>query len=282
MPSSALPLKRYLLSVLVLLVVGLPDGVALAAGEPGVTFDPYKHVIWIPTRIAGGPILNFAFDSAATTSAIEWDRAEELKIPFAGLGEQYAGSGDNKVRGFVARPIRNPSLWFLLRPSGSELAFNRELDSGHFAGNLVGRFLGAFVNHCHRTARGLALIGPSDALSVHFPADLDRLPVGRAAGSSQVTIFLGKCAVLLAFIPSGAALNLPFPGKGGVVSGGHNDGRGCQQESDKRNLHEVLLYFKHMALSTIDGIISTPGAIVNNICQYCARGARHGSVAITS
>ena len=98
MPPGPSPLDRYLLSGLVLLFAGVPCGSAIAAGEPGVAFDPYKHVIWMPTRIAEGPVLNFAFDSAATTSAIDWDRAEELRIPFAVLGEQYAGSGDNKAR----------------------------------------------------------------------------------------------------------------------------------------------------------------------------------------
>ena len=66
--------------------------------EPQISFDPYKHVIWIPVRVNGGPLLNFAFDSAAAHSAIDWDRAEELKLPFASLGEQYAGSGDAMAR----------------------------------------------------------------------------------------------------------------------------------------------------------------------------------------
>ena len=72
---------------------------ACAAGqEPQISFDPYKHVIWIPVRVNGGPQLNFAFDSAAAHSAIDWDRAEELKLPFASLGERYAGSGDSMAR----------------------------------------------------------------------------------------------------------------------------------------------------------------------------------------
>jgi hypothetical protein len=54
--------------------------------EPRISFDSYKHVIWIPVRVNGGPLLTFAFDSAAAHSAIDWDRAEELKLPFASLG----------------------------------------------------------------------------------------------------------------------------------------------------------------------------------------------------
>ena len=70
-----------------------------AAGqEPQISFDPYKHVIWIPVRVNGGPVLNFAFDSAAAHSAIDWDRAEKLKLPFTSLGERYGGSGDTMAR----------------------------------------------------------------------------------------------------------------------------------------------------------------------------------------
>lgn len=70
-----------------------------AAGqEPQISFDSYKHVIWIPVRVNGGPVLNFAFDSTAAHSAIDWDRAEELKLPFASLGERYGGSGDTMAR----------------------------------------------------------------------------------------------------------------------------------------------------------------------------------------
>jgi hypothetical protein len=77
---------------------------ARGADVPGITFDPDKHVIWIPARVAGGPVLSFAFDSAAT-SAIEWERAEELKIPFANLGEQYAGTGEKKARIGRTEPV---------------------------------------------------------------------------------------------------------------------------------------------------------------------------------
>jgi hypothetical protein len=70
-----------------------------AAEEARIAFDPYKHVIWIPVQVNGGPQLIFAFDSAAATSAIDWDRAEQLKIPFTSLGEQLnAGSGDGAAR----------------------------------------------------------------------------------------------------------------------------------------------------------------------------------------
>ena len=70
-----------------------------AAEESKITFDPYKHVIWIPVRVAGGPPLTFAFDSAAARSAIDWDRAEEQKLPFTALGERLnAGSGDGLAR----------------------------------------------------------------------------------------------------------------------------------------------------------------------------------------
>ena len=72
---------------------------ACAAEEPKIAFDPYKHVIWIPVRVAGGPPLTFAFDSAAARSAIDWDRADEQKLPFAALGERLnAGSGDGLAR----------------------------------------------------------------------------------------------------------------------------------------------------------------------------------------
>ena len=68
---------------------------ACAAEESKIAFDAYKHVIWIPVRVAGGPLLTFAFDSAAARSAIDWDRAEEQKLPFIALGERLnAGSGD--------------------------------------------------------------------------------------------------------------------------------------------------------------------------------------------
>ena len=70
----------------------------IAGQEPQISFDPYKHVIWIPVRVNGGPLLNFAFDSAAAHSAIDWDRAEEVKLPFTSLGERYAGSGDTMRR----------------------------------------------------------------------------------------------------------------------------------------------------------------------------------------
>ena len=43
-------------------------------------------------------MLNFAFDSAAAHSAIDWDRAEELKLPFTSQGERYGGSGDTVTR----------------------------------------------------------------------------------------------------------------------------------------------------------------------------------------
>ncbi|MBZ5586578.1 MAG: retropepsin-like domain-containing protein, partial [Acidobacteriia bacterium] len=67
---------------------------ASAAENPGITFDPYKHVIWIPVRINGGPPLTFGFDSAAARSAIDWDRAEEMKLQFTDLGERLnRGSG---------------------------------------------------------------------------------------------------------------------------------------------------------------------------------------------
>jgi hypothetical protein len=70
-----------------------------AAEEPKIAFDPYKHVIWIPVHVAGGPPLTFAFDSAAARSAIDWDRAEEQKLPFTVLGERLnAGSGDGLAR----------------------------------------------------------------------------------------------------------------------------------------------------------------------------------------
>jgi hypothetical protein len=89
----------FALSISVLLVAAaLAAGAASPGEEQGIAFDPYKHVIWIPTRIAGGPPLNFGFDSAAASTAIDWDRAEQLKIPFTQLGEQYAGSGDNTAR----------------------------------------------------------------------------------------------------------------------------------------------------------------------------------------
>ena len=71
---------------------------AATAQEAHITFDRYKHVIWIPVRVNGGAVLNFAFDSAAAHSAIDWDRAEEIKLPFVSLGEQYGGSGDTKTR----------------------------------------------------------------------------------------------------------------------------------------------------------------------------------------
>lgn len=71
----------------------------LAVVLAGITFDPYKHVIWIPVQIDGGAMLEFGFDSAAAVSAIEWNRAEEQKIPFTSLGERLnAGSGDGLAR----------------------------------------------------------------------------------------------------------------------------------------------------------------------------------------
>jgi hypothetical protein len=83
------------------LLSGLLAAAALCAGadEARIVFEPYKHVIWIPVRVNGGPELRFAFDSAAAKSAIDWDRAEQLKIPFTSLGEQLnAGSGDGATR----------------------------------------------------------------------------------------------------------------------------------------------------------------------------------------
>ena len=41
-------------------------------------------------RVNGGPLLTFGFDSAAAHSAIDWDRAEEQKLPFTSRGERYA------------------------------------------------------------------------------------------------------------------------------------------------------------------------------------------------
>src|SRR5690242_8283718 len=104
MAFQALRSRPHLLLSLVLSATLLAP-VVLFAEEPTITFDPYKHVIWIPTRIAGGSVLNFGFDSAAARSAIDWGRAEELKIPFSSLGEQYAGSGDNKARVGMTEPI---------------------------------------------------------------------------------------------------------------------------------------------------------------------------------
>jgi hypothetical protein len=72
---------------------------ALAAEDSKAEFDPYKHVIWMPVRINGGPPLTFGFDSAAARSAIDWDRAEEQKLPVTSLGERRnAGSGDGLAR----------------------------------------------------------------------------------------------------------------------------------------------------------------------------------------
>lgn len=77
-----------------------------AGGQEGrVSFDAYKHVIWIPVRVNGGPVLNFAFDSAAARSGIDWERAEEQKLAFESLGQQYAGSGDTKARIGMARDV---------------------------------------------------------------------------------------------------------------------------------------------------------------------------------
>lgn len=36
-------------------------------------------------RVNGGPVLNFAFDSAAAHNAIDQDRAEELKLGWPAL-----------------------------------------------------------------------------------------------------------------------------------------------------------------------------------------------------
>ncbi len=99
MSSAAFRNRRCLLSLAVLMIAApLAGSLVFASDEPGISFDPHNHVIWIPTRISGGPILTFGFDSAASASAIDWDRAEELKIPFAERGAQFAGSGDNRAR----------------------------------------------------------------------------------------------------------------------------------------------------------------------------------------
>jgi len=82
-----------------ILAVSVLGAWACAAEESKIAFDAYKHVIWIPVRVAGGPPLTFAFDSAAARSAIDWDRAEEQKLPFTALGERLnAGSGDGLAR----------------------------------------------------------------------------------------------------------------------------------------------------------------------------------------
>src|SRR6266545_8260539 len=104
-----------------------------------------------------------------------------------------------------------PQGSLLLRPRGGELTFDRELNGEHFAGDPASRFDGARVNYCDRTALGVALVRPGDVLAVHFPADLHRRPVGRDAGPTQLIVLLGEGAILLAFVPAGAALNLPFP-----------------------------------------------------------------------
>jgi hypothetical protein len=85
----------------------LTTTVALPGEEARITFDPNKHVIWIPVRVDGGRPLSFALDSAATSSVIDWDRAEELKIPFTSLGERRdAGTGDGTSRGGRTGPVR--------------------------------------------------------------------------------------------------------------------------------------------------------------------------------
>lgn len=82
-----------------ILIASILAASACAAEEPQITFDPYKHVIWIPVRVEGASSLMFAFDSAAARSAIDWDRAEEQKLPFTALGERLnAGSGDGLAR----------------------------------------------------------------------------------------------------------------------------------------------------------------------------------------
>lgn len=147
---------------------------AHATEEPKVTFDPQKYLIWIPVQVNGGPPLNFALDSAAGSSAIDWDRAEELKIPFDELGLAHAGSGDNVARvgrtGAVRLTLPDATLDLpalgVVSLRGVSESYGRRMD-----GVIGAELLERYVVEIDWDARRLAL---------HEPATYDYLGGGAA------------------------------------------------------------------------------------------------------
>ncbi len=176
--------------------------------------------------------MTFGFDSAAARSAVDWDRAGQLKIPFTSLGErQNAGSGDGLARlgRTAAARVTMPGATLDLPAMGVVPLRGVSETYGRRMDGLVGaELLARYVVELDWQDQRMALHEPSEyrysgkgaevPLVVAGGMPFVRLQVSVSRGKAVEGLFLVDCPH-----PGSLIMNRPFIEQNGLLDAARRD-----------------------------------------------------------